>query len=377
MTEKREPNNANAYEQYEQYNQFERFDSIENNFTVDKELTIKAAIAIALKHLKDVKIESAERESEWIVMHCTGKDSTQIWADSGFVLSENEVLHVAECVSRRVKRLPLQYIFGECEFFGHKFIVSEDVLIPRIDSEVLVEEALKFASKICNSCNSHHSHKSHHGIGSNILTIVDLCCGSGALGCALNIELLPVLNKPKNASHKNTGKIACKTMFIDVSEDALNVARKNARLHAVKAEFVQANALNNSFMNAIESIVDCGKNVGDNIEDNASDSGDFGGIDVMLFNPPYVKSDDINLLSEEVRAEPRLALDGGENGLEFYEYVVPKLPNILSKRGRCFIEIGFNQYSDVRDIISGVGGLHCDIKKDAEMRDRVVCVWRA
>ena len=190
-------------------------------------------------------------------------------------------------LNKRAQGCPVSYITKEKEFYSLSFTVSEDVLIPRPDTETLVDFAIKYSK------------------GKKVL---DLCCGSGCIGISV----------AKNSDVQSV-------TFADISENALNIARENALKHGVNGEFIQTDILKDEI---------CGK------------------YDIILTNPPYIKSKDILKLQKDVKDyEPTGALDGGETGLDFYEPIVKKAVKSLNCNGYLAAEIGFDQAKDVTQIL--------------------------
>ncbi|MCX5665783.1 MAG: peptide chain release factor N(5)-glutamine methyltransferase [Candidatus Omnitrophica bacterium] len=187
---------------------------------------------------------------------------------------------------------PLQYIIGKEKFFGLDFIVNEHVLIPRPETEVLVEAALELINakqdKICSA--------------------LDLCTGSGNIAISLT----------KNAAD-------CKIVASDISGDALETAKENARLNGV-----------------FEKIIFTKSDLFSGIE---------GRFDLIVSNPPYIARHEFDTLQKEVLKEPMLALDGGIDGLDFYRRIFKDAPGHLTRGGYCIVEIGFGQLSGIKEII--------------------------
>ena len=237
--------------------------------------------------------------------HCTRNEY--------FLRLEKEVLPQEEQIYRTLNRkrcahIPLQYLTGSQEFMGFSFAVNENVLIPRQDTEILVEEALR-------------------ALGSG-MRVLDVCTGSG---CIL-LSLLKLC-----AGLEGTGT--------DLSEKALQVAGENARRLGVEASFVQ----------------------GDLFEPVS------GKYDCIVSNPPYIASREVDALMEEVRDhEPRMALDGGEDGLYFYRKIAVQSPKYLNDRGRIFLEIGFDQGEAVAGLLAPAFD-EVRIVQDLAGLDRVVC----
>ena len=237
--------------------------------------------------------------------HCTKNEY--------FLRPEKEVLPQEKqlyqtLIRKRSAHIPLQYLTGSQEFMGLSFFVDENVLIPRQDTEILVEEALR-------------------ALGSG-MRVLDVCTGSG---CIL-LSLMKLC-----AGLEGTGT--------DLSEKALQVAGENARRLGVEASFVQ----------------------GDLFEPVS------GKYDCIVSNPPYIASREVDALMEEVRDhEPRMALDGGEDGLYFYRKIAVQSPKYLNDRGRIFLEIGFDQGEAVAGLLAPAFD-EVRIVQDLAGLDRVVC----
>ncbi|MBO5246346.1 MAG: peptide chain release factor N(5)-glutamine methyltransferase [Eubacterium sp.] len=223
-------------------------------------------------------------------------------------IDEEILTEYERVIEKRAEHVPLQYITGEQEFMGMTFKVNSNVLIPRQDTETLVEEALKLVQPQ--------------------MDILDLCTGSGCI-------LLSIL---KNAPLANgTGS--------DISKQALLVAKDNARLHDLEAEWIRSNLF-------------------DNI------SGKF---DMIVSNPPYIAQAEIPLLMPEVQQfEPLNALDGGADGLDFYRKIVSEAANYLKENGYLLFEIGYDQGAAVKQLLMENGYIDVSVVKDLAGNDRVV-----
>jgi release factor glutamine methyltransferase len=218
------------------------------------------------------------------------------------------LLEYERVLQKRAERVPLQYITGEQEFMGMTFKVNSNVLIPRQDTETLVEETLRVMAPG--------------------MEILDLCTGSGCV-------LLSIL---KNApSVQGTGS--------DISKQALLVAKENGRNYELDAEWVRSNLF-------------------DNIT---------GTFDVIVSNPPYIPSAEIGTLMPEVADfEPIQALDGGEDGLDFYRRIISQAPEYLKENGYLFFEIGYDQGLAVWRLMCEAGFADVTVIKDLAGNDRVV-----
>ncbi len=243
-------------------------------------------------YLAEKGVENARLEAEWLLCAATGLDRVGLYVNFEKPLSEAELAEVRGLVVRRARREPLQYILGTQEFMGLEFAVSPAVLIPRHDTEVLVEEVLKRAKS-----------------GSRIL---DIGVGSGCIAVAL-------------AKRLSDAEISGG----DESAEALVVAEKNAARHGVTVRFRKGSLF-----------------------------APFAGerFDLIVSNPPYIPTADLAGLQPEVRDfEPRGALDGGIDGLDFYRLIIPAAVDHLNSGGWLFFEVGINQAQQVLGLFAESG----------------------
>ena len=223
-------------------------------------------------------------------------------------VDEESVSVYKDALQKRCMRIPLQHITGVQNFMGLDFMVNEHVLIPRFDTEILVEEVMK---------------ELHDGF-----SILDMCTGSGCI-------LLSLLRYSND----------CIGVGADISKDALEVAKKNQDALGLSASFIESNLFENI-------------------------SGKF---DIIVSNPPYIRTDVIPTLMEEVRVhEPVLALDGMEDGLYFYRKIIAESPEYLQKGGMLFFEIGYDQGQAVSRLLEESGFKEIKVVKDYAGLDRVV-----
>ncbi|MBQ8562998.1 MAG: peptide chain release factor N(5)-glutamine methyltransferase [Firmicutes bacterium] len=292
-------------------------------------LPVKELIKIGENQLRDAGVTDAAIDAKELYCYMMHIDRTRLMLSWQDVMQDKECEEYFNLVARRASRIPLQHITGEQEFMGLPFTVSDRVLIPRQDTETMVEDALDVINK--NKLrNEELNCKARRG-----WSVLDLCCGSGAIGISL-------------AKLAEDVKVTCS----DLSADALAVAELNARnLGAKSVKFVRSD-LFEAF------------------------SGKLGNkkFDMIISNPPYIRHDVIETLEPEVRDhEPMMALDGGEDGLDFYRQIVEQAPDFLKKEGIVMLEIGHDQMSDIiklfslDDRYSFVTGL-----KDLAGRDRIV-----
>ena len=305
-------------------------------------------------------LEDAALDARLLLEHFCGIDTNRLLAEPGMPVSDDLRSAFLKGIKRRAAREPLAYIVGEQSFMGLPFIVSEDVLIPEQDTENLVEEALRLIDD-----------------GSRIL---DLCTGSGCI-------LLSLL-------HYTNGCIGVGT---DLSEKALEIARRNASAHGLSDQTVW---LQGDLFDALDPLNKKNNDDKDNkrenykIEDNKreesrddqaeksiesekSESGFPGmsytsGYDMIISNPPYIPTSVIDTLQPEVRcAQPRMALDGGGDGLDFYRRIIREAPAHLVVGGRLLLEIGYDQAEAVSDLLREAGYYGIEILKDYGGNDRI------
>lgn len=277
----------------------------------------------------------ARIDAEALYCFLTGTDKLQVFLRGEEEAGEEVERKYMALIARRADRIPLQYITGEQEFMGHRFKVDQSVLIPRQDTETLVVEA---ARTIQSSARDKLSLLEKLR-GGREWDVLDLCCGSGAIGISL-------------------AKI-CDNIHItgtDISDAALAVARVNARALHVKEVFLQGDLF--------EALPEAGKDPR---------------FDMIVCNPPYIRTNMIGVLQDEVkRYEPRQALDGGRDGLDYYRRIVAEAPRHLKKDGYLFFEIGHDQGEDLRKMLHDDGRYRAaEVIRDLPGRDRVVKVQLA
>ena len=270
-------------------------------------MTYREGLAAGEKILGKAGIADAKTDT-WLLMEMACKiDRNFYYMHMMEDMTEEQAKQYQLLIKKRAERVPLQYITGEQEFMGLTFTVNSSVLIPRQDTETLVEEALKAAKP-----------------GMNIL---DMCTGSGCV-------LISIL---KNVDAKGIG--------YDISKQALNVAKENAKRNHVVCEFERSDLFEN---------VD-------------------GTYDIIVSNPPYIPTEVIHTLMPEVKEfEPMEALDGMEDGLHFYRRIVREAKEHLAKGGYLVLEIGHDQGASVSEMLEYGGYAEVRVIKDLARNDRVV-----
>lgn len=274
-------------------------------------MNIKELLIYATSKLQTVGIKSANLESRILMQHITGKSIEYLLARSEEGLTESEQIIFKNLVNRRILLEPIAYIIGYKEFYGYQFIIDNKVLIPRQDTEVLVDAIL---SDIKTNAE---------------LAILELGTGSGCIALSLLLEM------------PNSNVIAT-----DISNEAIAIARQNAIKHKVSDRFKIINS-----------------NWFENLEKQK--------FDIIVSNPPYISFDDtIYMFPEILQYEPHLALFAEDNGLASYYIIAKEAKGFLKQNGKLFLEIGFNQLAAVTEIFVSYGYTVKQVYKDLEGRDR-------
>ena len=294
--------------------------------------TIRDILNWAAEYLKSLNIPSDRLDSEVLLSFVLNKDRTYLYANSEKPILPEEHKKFKELIERRGRREPLSYITGEKEFWSLKFKVSRDTLIPRPETEILVQTVLDII-------------RSQWSVVSGQLNILDIGTGSG------NIAVSIAKESPE--SHVFT---------VDKSDSALSVAKENAEIHGVaeritflKGDLYDLRLENSKFQIPNSKLYD-----------------------IIVSNPPYIPTGDIEGLMPEVRDwEPRWALDGGKDGLEIIQKIIKDAPLFLKSKGFLAMEIGFGQSEEVSRIISETDKFD-NIKtiKDLSGIERVVTAWK-
>lgn len=282
------------------------------------ENTISACLSRVKQRLWAAGVPSSGVEAELILGHVLGLKRSQIWSLPDRSLTPSELSAVTGLVERRVRRIPLQYLVGECEFMSLPFRVRQGVFIPRPETETLVETVISVVE----------------ASGRRALRILDIGTGSGIIAVSLARYLEPVM-----------------VVGTDISQDALEIARSNAILNGVES---------------VTRFVAC-----DRLDGLRRDTG--ASYDIVVCNPPYVETDEIPGLQPEIRCfEPLAALDGGRDGLRFIDGLLPGIPSILNEEGLVVFEVGETQGPRVKALFEQVGLTRVEIAKDLGKRDRIV-----
>lgn len=251
------------------------------------------------QRLRKASIESAQLEARELICYVTGKSLDDLIRDSRLYAPRPVEQKLESLLSRRLEGEPVAYILGEWNFYGLTLDIDHTVLIPRPDTEIIAERAIELAK-----------------MAGEHARVLDLCSGSGCIGLAV-------------AQHAEN----CRVVLADLSEDAIRLSRKNAR------------------RNELQSRVTCIRL--DAREDPPDLLWDFN---LIVCNPPYIRTGDLATLDPSVRNyEPMLALDGGEDGLDFYRVIAKKWKPALRRTGTILFEVGYDQAEDVAAILSQCG----------------------
>ena len=281
-----------------------------------KTLTLKQLYKVGTVKLAEEGIEEFSLDAWYLLEYVTGVSKAMYFAEPDRAVSEDNADRYIDCIRRRAAHIPLQHITGEQEFMGYPFHVNEHVLIPRQDTEILVEEAIRVMRPK--------------------MKVLDMCTGSGCI-------VLSILKMCREKYYMTD----LQGIGVDVSEEALKVARENGRRLGVPVTWIQSDL----FAKIPE-------------EEK---------YDVIVSNPPYIETAVIDTLQEEVRLhDPYIALDGKEDGLYFYRRIISEAGKYLKPQGKLMFEIGCDQAEAVEELMKNAGYEQITVKKDLAGLDRVV-----
>lgn len=271
--------------------------------------TILKVLTWTKGYLAEKGVENARLEAEWLLSAATGLDRVGLYVNYEKPLTDAELAGYREMVSRRARREPLQYILGSQDFCGLDFEVAPGVLIPRHDTEVLVEEAIRRAPAAAS--------------------VLDIGVGSGCIAIALARSLS-----------------AATVNGVERSSEALELAQRNADRNGARVILFEGSLF-------------------EPFRDQR--------FDLIVSNPPYIPTADLEALQPEVRDfEPRGALDGGRDGLDFYRLIVPAAPEHLNPGGWLMVEIGIDQAPAVKELFAAAGFTDIFTARDPQQIERVI-----
>ena len=270
--------------------------------------SLEALLKEGTKVLEEKKIQEARLDAWLLLEYVTGVSRALYFADPKKAVEEEKAEEYRKLIVLRAGHIPLQHITHQAYFMGFEFYVDENVLVPRQDTETLVEEALKTVKPG--------------------MKVLDMCTGSGCI-------IISILHNVEGV----------KGYAVDISKQAVNVAKENAKLNEVPVLFERSDL----FEMVTEKF------------------------DVIVSNPPYIPTDVIPQLMPEVQVfEPIEALDGKEDGLYFYRKIVEQSKDYLNSGGSLMFEIGYDQGKDVSKMMTDAGFSNVCVKKDLAGNDRVV-----
>jgi len=288
--------------------------------------TVGQALKNISKLFKNKGIINSERETEILLSYFLGMSRSEIYLNSDRMLKDLEKKELEKKIQKRIDKIPLQYITKHQEFMGMDFLVEKGALIPRPETEILVEEVIKRLKKYRYSNN---------------LKVVDLGTGTGIIAVSIAKFIEDII-----------------IYATDISKKSLQIALKNAQKHYCKDKiiFLQGD-LFEPFINRIEK----------------------NSLDGIISNPPYINSYDFKLLPPEIKDnEPKIALSGGIDGLDYYRKIIRKSLQYLKKNGFLALEVGLNQSKMVEELIIKANSFNQDIeiRKDYLGIERVVIAYR-
>ena len=266
-------------------------------------------------YLEKHQIQDAALDAWYLLEYVTGISKASYYGDPFRTITDAEAERYWNYIEKRGERIPLQHITGSQEFMGYEFLVNEHVLVPRQDTETLVEEGLKVLKPD--------------------MKVLDMCTGSGCIV----LSLLKMGSERKHFTGlEGTG--------VDISEEALAVAKENGSRLNVSVTWTLSNLFENI-------------------------SGEF---DLIVSNPPYIRTNVIQSLEDEVKLhDPWIALDGHDDGLYFYRRIVNESIFHMKAGGWLMFEIGYDQAKEVSELMEKAGFSHVYVKKDLAGLDRCVC----
>lgn len=276
-----------------------------------EKMRINELLEIGIEKLKTSQIKEPISIARRIMCFVLKKDKIYLVTNGNEEVEQSTKTEFLEAISKIQKHIPIQYITKKQEFMKMDFYIDENVLIPQPDTEIVVEEAIDIINR------------------NKLSKVLDMCTGSGILAISI-------------AKYTDASKITA----VDISEKALDVAEKNAISNDVntKIKFIKS---------------DMFKNISEKF-------------DLIISNPPYIRTDVIKTLSEEVKNEPILALDGGIKGLDFYNIIAENAKKYLNENGYLVLEIGYDQKTEVVNLLEAQEYSEIRVIKDMGGNDRVI-----
>lgn len=275
---------------------------------------IKNLVLKASKELKANKIDTFAIDSQILLGHVLNKDRSFVICNPEFIVNQEQIASFESYIQRRLKHEPVSLILSKREFYSRDFIISKEVLDPRPDTELLIDVVKNSYDKF------------------DEFSFLDIGTGSGNITCTILAEFT-----------KSYG------FCIDISKNALEIAKKNIKLHKLekRAELLQSNIFENIAKTQI--------------------------FDLIISNPPYISSKKLDFLPNDVKLyDPKIALDGGEDGLDFYRKIAKNAKKHLKKDGFLLFEIGFDQKYEIEQILKDNNFRNIKSYKDLAQNDRAI-----
>lgn len=280
--------------------------------------TVSKQLSMATEKFQKAGIENARLDAEVLLAYVLNVRRLSLYVNTGKKLTADELTRYEHLIKRRLERIPVAYLTGHKEFMGLNFAVTPDVLIPRPDTEILAQGVIE------------HLRGFNHD-----LKLADVGTGSGAI-C---VSILKFVENITAAA-------------VDISQKALEIAHFNAQKFNVedRITFYEGN-----LFEPLEGQI----------------------FNVVVSNPPYVSTNELKKLQPEIKIEPKIAFDGGIDGLKFYRQIVADAPRFLAEGGFLAMELGFNHSEPVRHMIEESGNFkHVQIWKDLAGIERVIAAWK-
>ena len=290
-------------------------------------MNIRELKIIGNKKLEENNIEDSVFKAEKLLQYVLNMDKTELLINNEMLVDKENENKYLMLIDKLIKGKPLQYITNCQEFMKLNFFVDQNVLIPQPDTEILVEEVLDTINKV----------KQLRGIEENReqekILVLDLCTGSGAIGISIKKYITDL-----------------EVYASDISKEALKIAELNAKNNDVQIQFINSDMLENIKIK----------------------------FDIIVSNPPYIETKELEKLPKDVQNEPQLALDGGEDGLKYYKIIRDEGYKFLKDNGAILLEIGYNQNRSVPDLFrNNENYKNIEIYKDLSNIDRVVKIEKS
>ena len=329
-------------------------ETAEREEAVNTTMTWREALSWGKNVLLKAEIPDGQWDAEHLFLFAVDCDRTGLLLNGNEILSEEQKNRYCDLIEKRKSRVPLQYLTGEQEFMGLPFYVNQDVLIPRQDTECLVEAVLKELREACRRTKASEEIEDaqEKGTGTEKVRVLDLCTGSGCIGISIGKLAGEGQRQTENTlkegvPDKGVPKEKCSVDVVcsDISEEALEVAKRNAERNNVEITLIESDLF--------EKIT--------------------GKFHIIVSNPPYITGAEMEELMPEVRLfEPEMALYGMEDGLYFYREIVRQASDYLEENGMLFFEIGCSQGQEVSGLMERAGFREIKIEKDLAGLDRIV-----